>query len=219
MVSDAQGQVIDAALRQGEIPVCRIQPQAWLQDSAALSDDERAAATGRQPTRRQAFVACRSVVRVILGWRLGCLPEHVPIIVTDDGKPVLVGGAYTFSISHARDLSLVAIAHGRRVGIDLEPRDRRVDDELVARRFLAPADHAHLMTLSGSERKAAFLTAWTRNEALVKMTGTGLVFPADALLPNTEDARAYTIDVGADWIATIAADGTDWRPGPIVACN
>lgn len=79
-----------------------------------------------------------------------------------------------FNLSHAGDLALVAVSHGRRLGIDVE----RVRDDLALDRLAefvfstAELDAWH--RVPPPARTTAFFAAWTRKEAYVKALGRGL---------------------------------------------
>jgi phosphopantetheinyl transferase len=91
------------------------------------------------------------------------------------GKPRLVGARrdLRFSVSHAGGLTLVAVAAGREVGIDVERLGRRRWLSLPGH-ALTPAERRSLDALSGAAREAAFLRLWTRKEAVLKAAGVGL---------------------------------------------
>ncbi|MGD7653679.1 MAG: 4'-phosphopantetheinyl transferase family protein, partial [Verrucomicrobiales bacterium] len=75
------------------------------------------------------WMACRAALRRILGQTLGLPPSHVPIVLTELGKPVLDSGFQHihFNLTHCHDLTLVAISTSGPVGIDVEPLDRAPD--------------------------------------------------------------------------------------------
>lgn len=82
-----------------------------------------------------------------------------------DGAPLLEG--YNISISHSRELAVVALDTMRRVGIDAEeirPQLRRIKE-----RFLSPAE------LQAFTTDNQLLTAWTAKEAVFKIVGSAAV--------------------------------------------
>ncbi|MCT2594595.1 4'-phosphopantetheinyl transferase superfamily protein [Streptomyces sp. N2-109] len=77
-----------------------------------------------------------------------------------------------FSLSHAEDQVLIALATVP-VGIDVEqiPGPTVVTEISGA---LHPAERDALAGMPGAQRPMSFTRCWTRKEALLKATGTGL---------------------------------------------
>lgn len=122
----------------------------------------------------------------------------------DNGKPQLAWepGRLSFNLSHSTGLALVAIAPGGTpVGIDVERLRPRRDLVRLAARWLPAADATMVSTAAAAEREAVFYAAWTRHEARVKCSGTGLAGPPPA--PNVV-ARTLPIDKG--YAAAVAVD-------------
>jgi 4'-phosphopantetheinyl transferase len=217
-----------------EVHVWWIAPGAAGQPTAArahlLSGDERARA-GRLRTLELShdFVAARAARREILARYLGARPERIEFVRAAGGKPAVAGGGdLRFSASDTRGAALLAVAHGREVGIDVE-RARPLHDALeLARRFLSPAEQRVLAGVEGPEREATFLRCWTRKEAFVKALGTGLAHPLDAfdvacgpgeearLLADRADPdaidrwRLISLEDGPEWFAALVVEGTGW---------
>ncbi len=77
-----------------------------------------------------------------------------------------------------RPLVVVDDVRGRRPGVDIELRDRRLPDtRALARSVLSPAELDALDRSPRGERDALFLRAWTRKEAVLKAMGVGLSMP------------------------------------------
>lgn len=192
-----------------EVVVYRVSASEGAAWERWLCPEERAQADSLpKPLDRQHFVACRGVLRSVLGSHLRCAPAQVPLLVGSDGKPRLADEAVSFSIAHAAGLGLIAVTVGRRVGVDVESTERRVEVELLTQEFLCAEDRARVHCAPSDERVREFFRAWTRNEARVKATGRGLVFPADP--PRAEDPRVEELPLEEPWIGALAADG-EWR--------
>ena len=88
---------------------------------SVLTEDEiRRAAGMRLRSSRDAFVAARGQLRMLLGARLGCDPADAGISASDPGKPRLAdppGPEIRFNFSHSGNIGLVAIAESGPVGI------------------------------------------------------------------------------------------------------
>jgi 4'-phosphopantetheinyl transferase len=148
----------------------------------------------------------RGAARAALGRILaGHLGGEAPELVPDaDGKPRLAEAPQrlSFNLSHSAGLALVAVAAGGvEVGVDVERLRPRRDLARLAARWLPEEDAAAVAAAGEAEREAAFYAAWTRFEARVKCTGTGLAGPR----PGPEVvARQLEIDPG--YAAAVAAD-------------
>lgn len=81
-------------------------------------------------------------------------------------------GALHFSLSHSGDVAYLAFARVP-VGVDVEavPRAAAVADVMGA---LHPAETAELTALPEADRRVAMGRVWSRKEAYLKGTGTGL---------------------------------------------
>jgi 4'-phosphopantetheinyl transferase len=218
----------------GEVHVWWIAPGAAGERAAPpahlLSDEERTrAGRFRSPELRHAFVAALAARREILARYLGAPPERIEFVRAAGGKPAVAGGGdLRFSASDTRGAALLAVAHAREVGIDVE-RARPLPDALeLARRFLSPAEQRVLAGVEGREREATFLRCWTRKEAFVKAIGAGLTHPLDAfdvacgpgeearLLADRSDPEAIerwrmlSLEDGPEWFAALVVEGTGW---------
>ncbi|HWC49127.1 MAG TPA: hypothetical protein VG448_09630 [Solirubrobacterales bacterium] len=103
-----------------------------------------------QVTKR--WVASRWALRRVLAEYLNQPAAAIELEVTERGKPRLRGdGELEFNLSHSASLALVAVTHGRAVGVDLEwIRDRH---------------------------PLSFYEEWVCKEARLKCLGVGLGTP------------------------------------------
>lgn len=144
-----------------------------------LSDEERARA-GRflRETDRCGFIEVHALLRLELGDRLGVSPRAIRFVASRHGKPEIAHPyprGVTFNLSHAEGMIALALSRHRRVGVDVERRERTAPIEL-AERFL-PREVAHIATTPADRRADAFLRLWTRKEAVHKADGRGLALP------------------------------------------
>ena len=82
-----------------------------------------------------------------------------------------------FSVSHSGELAMIAIAVGRRVGVDVEQHDAKVRFLKLASRFFSLREATQLASLPECDQLAGFYRGWTSKEAYLKATGFGLSFP------------------------------------------
>jgi phosphopantetheinyl transferase len=140
----------------------------------------------------------------------------------ENGKPRLAERPerLSFNLSHSAGLALVAITPGGTpVGIDVERLRPRRDLVRLAARWLPAADARIVSAAAETDREAVFYAAWTRHEARVKCSGTGLAGP-----PPAPEVVARRLPIDAGYAAAVAVDagatGTDdprvtlrpWRP-------
>jgi 4'-phosphopantetheinyl transferase len=191
-----------------------------------LSSDEQLRAGRFHFERdRRRFIVARGVLRMLLGNHLDIAPAAVAFGYTQHGKPFVINPASQihFNLSHSGERALIALSISRELGVDIEDLNREIDYSELATRFFAPRECAALMRIAESNRKRAFVTCWTRKEALVKAMGGGLSLPLDQFevtldpdvaprvldfaVPAYEivDWKLHSIAVGGDYVATVAA--------------
>ena len=168
---------------------------AWIGDHARdverysrdyLSPVERTRLTeyrGREAAER--YVVTRSLVRIVLGTRLGVAPRDVAVSRTDTGKPIVAAGAH-FNVSHSGDLVLLALSADRPIGVDVERRRDVSRVPALSQRWLTPTERRDFERLctSGTPESDAFLRVWSLKEAQLKALGVGIRGAASARLEN-----------------------------------
>jgi hypothetical protein len=162
--------------------------------------------TGKE-RRAGARLALASILAEYLGGGAGA--ATVP---DGNGKPRLAirPERLSFNLSHSAGLALVAIAPGGvEVGVDVERLRPRRDLVRLARRWLPAADAEAVAAAPEAEREAAFYAAWTRHEARVKCTGTGLAGPE----PGPE-VGAWPLEIDEGYAAAVAVYG--WVRPPVI---
>lgn len=156
-----------------------------LASCAALLDPEEMARADRflRPADRNRFMASHAALRIILGEELGHPPEALVFDREAGGRPFVADPAGTsldFNLSHSGDLAVIGLAHGARIGVDVEARRALPDALRIARSHFAVDETAALGTLPPEDREEAFFALWTRKEAVVKALGAGLSLPLGA---------------------------------------
>ncbi len=222
--SPAGGRIHIWWLRRGE--------EAWPDgpQSDLLSGDERdRAARFLAAEARERFIAGRVVARDVLGRYLQTAPEAIVFAIAAAGKPVLAGDhagcGLHFSLSHAGDVVMLAVAGGGPVGIDVEHmRPGRFVPALVARVFTA-AERDAIAASADPERTCYRL--WVRKEACVKASGEGIaagLSSLDVLGERCLDVRGQAagkqgwriadVAMPDSYVAAMAVGGGD--PTPLV---
>ena len=151
-----------------------------LTDILSADERERAGRYRFERDRRRAIVR-RAALRQILADYLKASPAELEFACGPQGKPALVEqGAHTawhFNLSFSNELALCAIAR-QPLGVDIEWLRPVENAALVAKHFFTPAE-VRLQSES-TDVDHVFLTHWTRKEALIKATGSGLSVPLNS---------------------------------------
>jgi 4'-phosphopantetheinyl transferase len=162
-----------------DLPAARIEALLPL-----LAPDERGRADRfRSGQLRDRFIAGRGLLRTILSRYLQTAPADMRFEYEPHGKPVLVRSAaqpeISFNVSHSHGLTLIAVAAGLAIGVDLEQVRPVHNLARLVERFFAPEERRQWDGLGEASRPLAFFYGWTRKEAWLKATGSGLSFPLD----------------------------------------
>ena len=174
------------------------QPQERVDGYRSLlsADELERAARFRFDRHRDAYIAGRGILRVLLGCYLAQPPEKIDISYSQYGKPHLSNNRLQFNLAHSGGLALFVFTLHDEVGVDIE-RERDLRDALaIAERFFSLAERVVLRELPESEQIPAFFRCWTRKEAFIKAVGEGLSYPLadfDVTLAPGEPARLLSI--------------------------
>lgn len=124
---------------------------------------------------RQRFTVSHAFTRLFLAVFLKCAPAAIQFGKSPEGKPFLTSSPedVRFNISHTSDRALIAVTHGREIGIDIE-KHRPLRAMELAENFFAHEEVVQLRAMSATDQHEAFFRCWTRKEALVKALGKGL---------------------------------------------
>ena len=200
----------------------------------ALDVEERArAARLRSPEEATRFRRARAATRALLARHLDADAAALTFDRTcqrcgaQHGKPRLRDArGLRFNASRAGPVLAVAVAWDREVGVDVELRERARDVDLVAGASFAPGERASLAGLEGPARADAFLRAWTRKEAYLKLRGIGLAAPLarvdtsawtdgepipDPFEPEATSFTVCGLPLRAGVVAALAAEGHGGR--------
>lgn len=121
------------------------------------------------------FVLTRAHLRRILASALGVAAAAVQFRHEAAGKLRLKGeGGPWFNVSHSGAFALLAMAAGRRVGVDIERMRPMPGRDLGL--YLSVDEVREVERLPEPERQRAFFRCWTRKEAYLKARGDGLGF-------------------------------------------
>jgi 4'-phosphopantetheinyl transferase len=150
--------------------------------SHLLSTDEQGRANRLvRPGDTERFVVGRGRLREILSIYVGTPAGALSFSYGKQGKPDLPDGP-AFNLSHSDGWAALVVAPGAtkdvRLGIDIEAE--RTVEKNIAEQYFSTNEYAALSGLSDSDWKGAFFRCWTRKEAVIKASGTGLSTPLDS---------------------------------------
>jgi 4'-phosphopantetheinyl transferase len=148
----------------------------------SLGEDEIARLDRFRYSRdRESFILSHGCLREILGLYTGTAPGEIPIVSDGGGKPRIGGGegskGLEFSLSHSRDVALIALGVNRQLGVDVEYIEPDFPVLDVARNSFTGGELELVEAAAGSGRVEAFFRIWTQKEAYLKATGAGLSSP------------------------------------------
>lgn len=198
--------------------------------TALTAGDLDAAERFRFPEDAERFRLARGALRLTLSACLDRSPHELQFERGPWGKPALIGANLEFNLSHSRTWMLLAVARGRRLGVDVEPVVQDRDLGALAKRVFNAAELAAWQTLPGEERVWGFYRVWTRKEAFTKAIGEGIralgtftvtvAGPAELIpgSPHGDDWHLLDVDDIPGHAACLVAEGSDWhivrRSGP-----
>ena len=180
---------------------------------------------------RRRFTIGRAVLRVILAGYLQSEPEEVAFNYGRNGKPSLAApnAGTRFNVSHSQDVAVIAVAHGRELGVDVEYVRPIADQEQLLTVNFSSREVAAYRSLPSQQQQAAFFAGWTRKEAYLKARGGGLSIPLDsfAVSLGPDDPAALlevrndpmeparwgmaNLSVAPGYAGALVAEGGGWR--------
>jgi len=174
----------------------------------------------------QRYLLRHASLRRILSLYLSLPPGELQFDRSEYGKPMLGvsldAEALQFNLSHSYDVALVAVARGRRLGLDIERVKHHSYAGDILRYFFHPEEQRFFHSLGESQKRAFFFRLWTSTEAVLKAQGKTIAHG----LPHCSIARSImdTINEPTGWDRDIAVclpgvNNTDepWLLKPIQA--
>lgn len=185
----------------------------------------------RNPERARA----RAALRLLLSRETGTPPDRLRFEHGAHGKPSLDdasrngANALHYNLSHSRGRALIAIAHGREIGVDVEAVRAVPNWPAIARRAFHAEEIARLDALDPGEAPGAFLRLYAGKEAAAKALGVGMGrafrrfalpdaregVPAAFSVPSDLDGRGqwswHPIEAFEGHAAALCAEGIGWR--------
>jgi 4'-phosphopantetheinyl transferase len=190
-------------VKTGEVHVWRVPLDELNPEMLPEPDGEVRARASRfrsaENTRR--YLVAQGSLRAILGQQT---EEPLEFAITERGKPYLLHTPdLKFNLARSRGMSLVAVAMGVEVGVDVERLRTLPELQEIAERFFLPGEAAELLERPEPEREREFFRLWTRTEAMLKARGVGLY---GAGSPLDGEWTVAEVDAGEGFAAAVAAE-------------
>ena len=170
---------------QTEVWIAKFDPDVARVLELTLNSTERAHWRKLHFEKHQLrYVFSHGVLRNILAGYAGVSPNTIHFSVNRFGKPFIdmpeVDPRISFNMSHADDLTIVAVTLAQAVGVDVESVRPIPELDNIARDYFSDAERALLQSSPAGLKEQAFCLCWTRKEAYVKAVGKGLSIPLNS---------------------------------------
>jgi len=206
-------------------------PQLWCQPLDSLAEqtpflhsllnaeEHRQAGKFAFLPDQQRYIVSRGFLRYLLSFYLHQPAEDLQFTYNPYGKPQVISEKNIyFNLSHAHNVLLIGINHGKSIGVDVEYERTDIVLPSIAQRFFTEHEYRQLIAMPAHEQKTLFYFIWTRKEAVLKASGRGLSHPLEELEVLSGDSCGLsaenqlfairTVPIAAAYYAAIACAGT-----------
>ena len=158
-----------------------------------------------QSTHHNQYVHIHAQVRYLLATILMQAPEQIIIKRSPQGKPYLVEYPnIAFNLSHTNEYFLFAISENCNLGVDIEKCKSRPNMEGLVNKCFAITERDYWHTISQQDQPSVFYQFWTRKEAFVKATGSGIVLGLEQCVVDVNNPKRFLS------IPKQCGNSTDW---------
>ncbi len=210
------------ALDSGAIHIWGVQVSAMRDRldrlASLLRDGEREkAGRFRRAVDREASVAARGALRVLLAGYTGMEAGRIDFAYSPNGKPHLPDAEVAFNVSHSGDWVVLAFGRCRNIGVDIEAIRRDLEILPLAMRCFSEAERGALAR--ADDPHAAFFQLWAFKEAYVKASGSTLFRELGRCAVPAGDGERNgwhfrRLEAGSKYAAAVVTD----RPVGAVPC-
>jgi len=165
------------------------------------------------------FIITRSLLKFILAQHSSVPVSEINIEIDKNRKPHLASNpSVCFNVTHAKDYALILVRDNNAVGIDVEFLNNDFDYSEMLKDIYSSQEIETV--LNATDKTHAFFKYWTRKEAIVKTTGTGISdflpqIPAidghhevpSRFLDGYKSIQILSFDLNKEYIASIALSG------------
>lgn len=186
----------------------------------SLDERERAERFIFERDRRRYLVA-HGALHAILSRYLKIDTAILRFNIGSNGKPKLPSthapSGVDFNLSHSNEMALLAVTHGREVGVDVEYVNEQFEFQEVAERFFTASEVAAMRSLPNELQRQAFFKCWTSKEAFLKAKGTGLSGKLDEVEISLTTERRVQIHASVPgWSLAELAPGSGYEGALVV---
>lgn len=171
----------------------------------------------RSPEKSLEFIVGRAATRCALASWTGVAPEAIVIEEDQGTKPRLVATAdassIDFNVTHSAGQIALAMARGRRIGVDIEQVRPINHEPRFAEMILSAREFDAYERLAADVRLGWLLAAWTAKEAYLKGVGRGLAesLPAVEALPPLDGVMTFPAGKAWGFVEGTVIDGAKWQ--------
>jgi 4'-phosphopantetheinyl transferase len=184
----------------------------------------------RHSVLREHYVVSHAMTLSVLGFYVGQSVTPIVLGAGRYGKPYLVApesaAHIQFNMAHSDGMTVVAVAIGTQVGIDIErARTNLAVDEITSLCF-TKRELTAFADVPAKDRIAAFLTCWTRKESVLKAQGDGFMRAPTEIEVGLGDHEPLigdrqrcspvgwtlrALDIGPNYAGAVAIEGSKIR--------
>ena len=150
--------------------------------NAVLTEEERAtAARFHHFENKRRYIIQHGILRRLLGKYTGTGAKDISFTYNENKKPYLqntIANPCFFNLSHSADEFLIAISN-QELGVDIERISPKKHWEDIASQYFGVREVQYITSDPNPDK--AFFVCWTRKEAFLKATGTGIDDKLDAI--------------------------------------
>ncbi len=142
------------------------------------SEEKQRASRIRSVTYKNRYVVSHGRLRIILSGFIHQTPEKIQLYVTKSGKPYIDPDhnpeLFRFSLSHSKDVAIVAVCKDADIGVDIEYNRAERSFLELAGRYFSEKEYLFLKQLNAHDCRQTFYRIWTMKESWLKATGEGI---------------------------------------------
>lgn len=188
-------------------------------DALTSRAEREAAGRRRQAIDARRYLARRAAMRLNAAAILHAEPADIALANDANGRPEIPGTDLHISQSSRGGVMIAAFCRDRPIGCDLELMRPDIDIDAIAAICFGPTERRMLNAAITPLRLKMFYDIWTRKEAYLKATGTGMTVnmahvetthrPGPATAWGRVDWTSESWNPLPDHVAAVVARG-DW---------
>lgn len=146
--------------------------------------------------RKREYLSSRLLLKE-MAYDIGLNPAQFQILKDELGKPhgYYKNTRYDISIAHTNEYVMCGLASDFEIGVDLEPAERDIPENLK-KRILHASEEQMLADISA-------LRIWTMKEALIKLEGSGLRINMNEIAVHSRNDTGFYAELNNEKIAKI----------------